>query len=96
MSVLRIKNTPLRRAALIVGFPLAALYVAPVSFLLMPFRVVWNMARAALSGAMEEWGETWRSYPVRLLRTGFWWGWDAKYHADPDAALERAKERVHS
>ncbi|GEM_PF-5296817 len=92
--ILGIRSVPLRRAALVACLPLAALWVAPVSCLLLPFRIIANMASAAFSAAGDEWSETWATYDMRLLRTGFWWAWDADYHADPDAALKRANKKV--
>ena len=91
----KIHNTTARRIALVVGFPIAALFVAPWDVLALPFRVAWNMAKQAACAAGDEWSETWSTYSMRLLRTGFWWAWQVDFHTDSDAALKRAKDRVH-
>lgn len=91
----KIKNTAWRRVCLAVGFPLVTLCVAPVEVLTMPFRIAWNMAKQAFWAASDEWSATFNTYPMRLLRTGFWWAWQADFHTDSDAALERAKKKVH-
>lgn len=92
----KIKNTAWRRVCLIVGLPIAAMKVAPLDLLAMPFRIAWNMGVEAVSAARDEWRATWETYPMRLLRTGFWWAWQHDFHTDSDAALKRAKDKVHA
>lgn len=91
----KIRNTTWRRICLAIGMPVAVIAVAPLTALMLPFRVLWNMAKQAWWAAGDEWSETFETYPMRLLRTGFWWAWQPDFHTDSDAALKRAKDKVH-
>lgn len=88
-----IRNTWLRRAALLVVFPAVAVWVMP-SILIMPFIVAARVVAAAWDAARWELDGNWNGDNAQLLRIGFGWIWHAKYHDDRDAALAEVQRKV--
>jgi hypothetical protein len=92
--VLSIKNTALRRLALVTAFPAVMVWESP-AFLIMPFVVAWRCAVAAWGAAGSELHDNWCGYESRLLRVGFWAIWSREAHRDFQAAIAEAKLRVY-
>lgn len=82
-----IKTTFWRRAILLVAFPTFFLIKVGVMPLIYALLAAWD-------AAVERLQEEFSSSGWVLLRRGFLWMWDARFHTDSDAALADAVKRV--
>lgn len=91
----RIKSTLLRRAAILLVFPVLLVWFMWRDLLMLPVRLLWTLVIEVIDCLGEELGDVWRSPTARFLRIGFLWIWHADYHTGRDAALVEVKRKVN-
>lgn len=91
MAISLIKNTLLRRCAIVAVFPAVLVWKLPLA-LLWPFYATWSAFAAGVSAFRDEWLDHWNAPAELLLRRGMALLWSRDYHRDREAALAAVRK----